>query len=73
MEPLVSIIVPVYNTELYLGETIESIMAQTYKNIEIICVDDGSTDHSLDRLCEFQHIDERIRVFSKPNGGGKFC
>ena len=50
----VSVIVPVYNVEDYLEECINSILNQTLKDIEIICVDDGSTDHSYDILMELQ-------------------
>lgn len=67
--PLLSIIVPVYNAEPYLRDSIGSILAQTYDNFEIVMVDDGSTDGSL-KLCEeFAEKDKRIRVFHKPNGG----
>lgn len=67
--PLVSVIVPVYNVEKYLKKCIESIINQTYKNIEIILVDDGSTDNS-DKICdEFSLKDSRIKVIHKKNGG----
>lgn len=46
MEPLVSIVIPVYNVENFVKDTLSSVCNQTYKNIEIICVDDGSTDNS---------------------------
>ena len=49
--PDISIIIPVYNVSLYIGKCIESIINQTYKNIEIICVDDGSTDGSAE-ICD---------------------
>ena len=66
---LVSVIVPVYNTEKYIGECIESILHQTYKNIELVLVNDGSTDGSLE-ICErYGQIDQRIRVISKTNSG----
>ncbi|EHZ61025.1 glycosyl transferase 2 family protein [Streptococcus pneumoniae GA47210] len=69
MEDLISIVVPVYNVEKYLKKSIESILNQTYQNIEILLVDDGSTDSS-GKICEsFSKVDPRIRVFHKENGG----
>ena len=66
---LVSIIVPVYNVEQYLKRCIQSILRQTYVHIEIILVDDGSTDHS-GKICDaYSKRDHRIRVFHKHNGG----
>lgn len=67
--PLISVIVPVYNIEKYLERCVTSICKQTYNNLEIILVDDGSTDRS-GALCEeLAQRDERIRVFHKENGG----
>lgn len=67
--PLVSIIVPVYNVEKYLKKCIQSIINQTYENLEIILVDDGSSDNS-GKICdEFAQKDSRIKVIHKPNGG----
>ena len=63
----VSVIIPVYNTEKYLRECLDSIVNQTLREIEIICVDDGSTDGSLEILLEYEHRDPRIRVFTQPN------
>ena len=60
----VSVIVPVYNAERYLKQCVESILAQTLKNVEIIFVDDGSTDGSLEILKDYQAKDYRIRVVS---------
>ena len=70
MEPLVSVVIPVYNAEKFLREALDSIVNQTYKNLEIICVDDGSADSSLSILEEYKDKDSRIRVFTKANGGG---
>ena len=65
----ISVIVPVYNAEKYLRRCTESILGQTYKNIELILVNDGSTDDSL-RLCkQIAGKDPRVKVLDKPNGG----
>ena len=66
---LVSIIVPVYNVEKYVTAALETIINQTYKNIEIICVNDGSTDDSLNILKKFEQRDERIIIFTQENKG----
>lgn len=67
--PKISVIVPVYNTQKYLSKCLDSIINQTYKDIEIICVDDGSTDNSLFILSEFAKKDTRIKIIQKENGG----
>lgn len=67
--PIVSIIVPVYNTQEFLEECIESILGQTYKNIELILIDDGSTDSSGEICDRYKKKDERIQVIHKENGG----
>lgn len=67
--PFVSVIVPVYNGEKYLNECIESIRNQSLKNIEIICVNDGSKDHSLEILKNHANEDSRIKVIDKENSG----
>lgn len=69
MDSLISVIVPIYNVEKYLRKCIESIINQSYKNLEIILVDDGSTD-SCGSICdEYAKIDKRIKVIHKENGG----
>lgn len=60
---------PVYNSEMYLKESLDSILNQTYENIEVICVDDGSEDHSLDILNYYVKKDSRVRVYTQDNKG----
>lgn len=69
MTPLLSIVVPVYNVEKYLVECIDSILNQPYKDCEIILVNDGSTDRSLDICLRYEAKDPRIIVVNKRNGG----
>ncbi|MGG7213279.1 glycosyltransferase family 2 protein [Clostridium nigeriense] len=69
MSELISVIVPVYNTEKYIRKCIESLLNQTYKRLEIILVDDGSQDRSGEICDEYKSIDERITVIHKKNGG----
>ncbi len=66
---LISIIIPVYNTEKYLNSCVESVAGQTFDNLEIILVDDGSTDNCPAICDEWAHRDSRIRVIHKANGG----
>lgn len=69
MEELISVIIPVYNVENYLEKCIDSVLKQTYKEMEIILVDDGSTDTS-GKLCDkYRNLDHRIKVYHKKNGG----
>lgn len=68
-EPLVSVIVPIYNVEAYLRECLDSAVNQTLKNIEIICVDDGSPDNSVDIVMEFAEKYDTIKLIRKENGG----
>lgn len=68
-DELVSVIIPVYNVEKYLEKCIESVISQTYNNIEIILVDDGSTDKSCFICDKYCKKDDRIRVIHKKNGG----
>ena len=69
MQKLISVIVPVYNVEKYLEKCVKSIIGQTYKNLEIILVDDGSTDSSGKMCDEISKTDDRIKVIHKKNGG----
>lgn len=68
-QPLISIIVPFYNVEQYLEPCLESIKKQTYKNIEVVLVNDGSVDKSTDICEKFTSVDSRFKLFNKPNGG----
>lgn len=66
---MISIIIPIYNTEKYLTHTVRSAVEQTYRELEVILVDDGSTDKS-GALCNgFAKADGRVRVVHKKNGG----
>ena len=65
----VSIIIPTYNVEMYLVECMESVVNQTLKDIEIICINDGSTDGSLEILKSYAQKDDRIVLVDKENGG----
>ena len=65
----VSVIIPVYNTEQYLHQCLDSIIGQTLEDIEIICVDDGSSDSSLDILREYEKKDTRIKILQQENAG----
>jgi glycosyltransferase involved in cell wall biosynthesis len=69
MDHKVSIIVPVYGVEKYIGACIESLIAQTYRNLEILLVDDGGKDKSGEICDRYAAQDDRIRVIHKPNGG----
>ena len=66
---LVSVIVPVYNSEKYIAEALDSILASDYTNIEVVCVDDGSKDNSLEILKKYASKDDRVRVYSQANAG----
>ena len=69
-QPKISVIIPVYNTAQYLRECLDSVTRSTMREIEIICVNDGSTDESLSVLMEYQSNDERILVFHSPENQG---
>ena len=68
-EPKISVIIPVYNTEEYLKESLDSVTSQTLKEIEIICIDDGSKDKSSEILLEYAQKDKRITIIKQPNLG----
>lgn len=65
----ISVIVPVYNVEEYLRKCLDSVLNQTLRDIEIICVDDGSTDSLWEILKEYAQKDDRIKLIQKENGG----
>ena len=67
MNPKVSVIIPVYNVERFLTRCLDSVVAQTLREIEIICVDDGSPDRSIDILNRYAAQDDRVRVISQEN------
>lgn len=69
MNQKVSVIVPVYNSSAYLKRCLDAIVSQTYANLEIVLVNDGSSDNSLEIMNEYAKKDSRIRVFDKENGG----
>ncbi len=68
-KPLISILVPIYNVEKYLPQCLDSLVNQTLKSIEIICLNDGSTDSSLEILESYAAKDDRIVIIDKPNSG----
>lgn len=68
-KPLISVLVPIYNVERYLGECLESLKNQTFSNLEIICINDGSTDSSRDIIEKYIKTDSRFSVIDKPNSG----
>ena len=67
MTPSISIIVPIYNVEQYLDQCLQSILYQSKKDIEIICINDGSTDSSLGILQKYANLDKRIIIIDKQN------
>ena len=67
--PSISIIIPVYNAQKYLKNCLNDLIDQTFRDIEIICIDDGSSDTSLNILNEYARKDNRIKVFNQPNSG----
>lgn len=68
-KPLISVVVPVYNVEKYLPKCLDSLLAQTWQNFELILVDDGSPDGSWNIMRDYAARDSRVRIFKKENGG----
>ena len=73
MKTKVSVIVPIYNSESYIDKCIQSIINQTMKDIEIILVDDGSTDKSIEIINKYAEKDKRITIIKQKNKGVKIC
>jgi hypothetical protein len=69
LEPRVSVLVSNYNYARYIGQSIQSVLDQTYRNFELVICDDGSADNSLEIIGDYARRDRRIRIISKPNGG----
>lgn len=67
--PFISVIIPVYNTQQYVSKCLDSVLSQTLKNIEVICINDGSVDKSLSILKDYAHKDQRIQVIDQANQG----
>lgn len=67
--PKISVIVPVFNVEKYLKRCLDSILTQTYWNLEVLCIDDGSEDHSLEILKFYEKKDSRVRVYTQARKG----
>ena len=69
LQPMISLIIPIYNSEKFLWRTLESVQNQTWKYFEAICVNDGSPDNSLEIIKQFAAKDTRFKLINKPNGG----
>jgi len=67
--PLVSVVLPVYNGEFFLAEAIDSILAQSFTDFELIIIDDGSTDHSLHIMRQYEKCDSRVKIITRENRG----
>ncbi len=67
--PKLSIIIPCYNSENYIGKTIKAVLNQTFQDWELVIINDGSTDDSVEEIVKFVQLDERIKLFSIENGG----
>ena len=73
MSEKISVIIPVYNSKKYLNKCITSVLNQSYQNIEVILVDDGSTDSSGEICDEYEKMDNRVKTIHKKNGGPSEC
>lgn len=71
--PKISVIIPIYNSEKYINQCLDSLINQTFKDIEIICINDGSTDNSLELLQQYSNKDKRIRIINQQNAGPAFA
>ncbi len=69
MDPLISVLIPAYNIENRIGICLDSVLDNSYKNLEIICINDGSTDRTLEILTAYSNKDSRIHVVSQENKG----
>lgn len=69
MKPTISVLMPVYNAERYVAQAVQSILDQTFRDFEVLIIDDGSTDRSLEILKRYEASDPRIRLISRPNTG----
>lgn len=67
--PLVSVIIPIYNGSQWLNECIQSVLNQSYQNIEVICINDGSTDSSRDIIAYYLDVDRRVALIEQENSG----
>lgn len=67
--PLISVVIPAYNTESYIGETLDCVISQTYQNLQIIVIDDGSSDHTKDIVRRYMEQDKRIELIENSRGG----
>ena len=68
-QPLMSVVIPMYNASAFIHKTLEQLTHQTYKNIEIIIVDDGGTDNSVDIVRQYAKHDKRIKLIKQKNAG----
>ena len=68
-QPLVSVIMPAYNAENYIAESIEAVLGQTYRNLQLFIVDDGSSDNTFQIASEYMKADQRVKVFTQQNQG----
>jgi glycosyltransferase involved in cell wall biosynthesis len=68
-QPLVSVIIPAYNAENFIAKTLESVLSQTYQNIEVLVVDDGSTDTTAEIVKSFVQKDSRVSLLQQSNAG----